>query len=71
MIAKNNINIFYFFLVVFLAIEEPLYAYIGPGLALGTILISLALILVLIFLIISILYYPIKKALTKYKNKIK
>ena len=46
-------------------------AYIGPGLALGTVLISLALILVLIFVIIAILYYPIKKALTKYKNKIK
>tara|TARA_X000001036_G_scaffold241765_1_gene225574 strand:+ start:2597 stop:2812 length:216 start_codon:yes stop_codon:yes gene_type:complete len=71
MIAKNNKNLFYFFLLAFLTIEEPLLAYIGPGLALGTILISLALVLVLIFVIIAILYYPIKKVLTKYKNKIK
>ena len=45
------------------------FAYIGPGIALGTFVISLAVILFIIFLIIAIIYYPLKKIYLKYKKK--
>ncbi len=64
----NNI-FFYISFFIFLTFENILYAYIGPGLALGTIVISIGIILLILFLIIAILYYPIKKFLQKYKNK--
>ena len=56
-------------LFIFLTYENVLLAYIGPGLALGTIVVSIGIILLILFLIIAILYYPIKKLFQKYKNK--
>ena len=56
-------------LFIFLTYENILSAYIGPGLALGTVVVSIGIILVVLFLIIAILYYPIKKFIQKYKNK--
>lgn len=43
-------------------------AYIGPGLALGAAVVSLGVILLIIFFIIAILYYPLKKFLKKIKK---
>jgi len=64
----NKLN-FFIILTFFLSFEQTLLAYIGPGLALGTVVVSIGLILILIFLVIAIIYYPIKKAYQKYKNK--
>lgn len=60
---------FYFSLFIFLTYENILFSYIGPGLALGTIVVSVGIIFVILFLIIAILYYPIKKFFQKLKNK--
>ena len=57
-----------FVLITFL-IPNILFAYIGPGIAIGTVLISLGVILFLIFLIIAIIYYPLKRIYLKYKKK--
>ncbi len=67
MLAKNRL--FYFTISFVILIEEIAYAYIGPGLALGTVVISLGLVLLLVFLIVAILYYPVKRLIIKYKNK--
>ena len=67
MLAKNRL--FYFTVSFVLLIEEIANAYIGPGLALGTVVISLGLVLLLVFLIVAILYYPVKRLIIKYKNK--
>ena len=67
MLAKNRL--FYFTISLVLLIEEIANAYIGPGLALGTVVISLGLVLLLVFLIVAILYYPVKRLIIKYKNK--
>lgn len=64
-----NKILFYVSLFIFFTYENILLAYIGPGLALGTVAISIGIILVILFLIIAILYYPIKKFFQKYKNK--
>ena len=56
-------------LFIFLTYEDILLAYIGPGLALGTVVVSIGIILVILFLIVAILYYPIKKFFQKYKKK--
>lgn len=60
---------FYISLFIFSTYENILFAYIGPGLALGTIVVSIGIILLILFLIIAILYYPIKKFFQKRKNK--
>tara|TARA_B100000886_G_C20291850_1_gene435776 strand:- start:53 stop:259 length:207 start_codon:yes stop_codon:yes gene_type:complete len=60
---------FYISLFIFSTYENILLAYIGPGLALGTVVVSIGIILLILFLIIAILYYPIKKFLQKLKNK--
>ena len=67
MLAKNRL--FYFTVSFVLLIEEIANAYIGPGLALGTVVISLGLVILLVFLIVAILYYPVKRLIIKYKNK--
>tara|TARA_Y100000992_G_scaffold272001_1_gene213282 strand:+ start:477 stop:677 length:201 start_codon:yes stop_codon:yes gene_type:complete len=46
----------------------PVEAYIGPGLALGAAVLSLGVVLLIIFFIIAILYYPLKKFLKKIKK---
>ena len=67
MLAKNRL--FYVTISFVFLIEEIANAYIGPGLALGTVVISLGLVLLLVFLIVAILYYPVKRLILKYKNK--
>ena len=67
MLAKNRL--FYFTISFVFLIEEIANAYIGPGLALGTVVISLGLVLLLVFLIVAILYYPVKRLIIKYKNR--
>ena len=67
MLAKNRL--FYVTISFVFLIEEIANAYIGPGLALGTVVISLGLVLLLVFLIVAILYYPVKRLIIKYKNK--
>ena len=63
----NRILIFFFLSILLL--PNTSFAYIGPGIALGTFVISLAVILFIIFLIIAIIYYPLKKIYLKYKKK--
>lgn len=63
----NKILIFFFLSI--LLMPNTSFAYIGPGIALGTFVISLAVILFIIFLIIAIIYYPLKKIYLKYKKK--
>ncbi len=60
-LLKNSF-IFYLLLIF------PAEAYIGPGLALGAAVVSLGVILLIIFFIIAILYYPLKRILKKIKK---
>tara|TARA_B100001540_G_scaffold271953_1_gene256000 strand:- start:506 stop:727 length:222 start_codon:yes stop_codon:yes gene_type:complete len=56
-------------LVLFLLTPSFANAYIGPGIALGTIVLTISILLILILAIIAILYYPIKKMIKKSKLK--
>ena len=60
---------FFLFLVVFSITPQIAFAYIGPGLALGTIVLTLGIVVVLLLAILAILYYPIKKMLKNIKLK--
>lgn len=62
------INILKKSLIFYLLLIYPVEAYIGPGLALGAAVVSLGVILLIIFFIIAILYYPLKKFLKKIKK---
>jgi hypothetical protein len=55
-------------LIIFL-LPNISFAYIGPGIAIGSVLLSLGVVLFLIFLIVAIIYYPLKKIYLKYKKK--
>ena len=66
--VKFKNKFFFLMLTLFLTYEQVLFAYIGPGLALGTIVVSIGLVLILIFLVVAVLYYPIKKIILKFKQ---
>lgn len=63
MIVSN----FFIFLAIFIVFPQVVYAYIGPGLALGTIVLTLGIVIVLLLAILAILYYPIKKMIKNNK----
>lgn len=60
------INIIRNFIILTLIFEKNAFAYIGPGLGLGTIALTLVVLFGLIFLIFGLLWYPLKRFL---KNK--
>ena len=63
------INILKQSLIFYILLIFPVEAYIGPGLALGAAVVSLGIVLLIIFFIIAVLYYPLKKFLKKIKKK--
>jgi len=65
-VIKKNIFII---ASIFIIIPNMAHAYLGPGLALGTIVLTIGLVAVLFFALIAILYYPIKKLIKKIKLK--
>lgn len=50
-------------------IPKYCYAYIGPGLAIGGVILTLGIVLLIILAFVAILYYPIKKMIKNYKNQ--
>jgi len=62
-------NKFFLFLLTFVLFPQISYAYIGPGIALGTIVLLIAIVGILLITILAILYYPIKKMLKNIKLK--
>ena len=63
---KNNILIY---VITFVFIPQVAFAYIGPGLALGTIALTLGIVAVLLLAILAVLYYPVKKMIKNIKLK--
>lgn len=59
-----------FFLLLLLSLF-PLqaFAYIGPGLGMGTIAIVLGVFFTIIMVFFSIVWYPFKRLLKKFRNK--
>ena len=60
---------FFIFLAIFIVFPQVSFAYIGPGLALGTIVLTFGIVIVLLLAILAILYYPIKKMIKNNKLK--
>ena len=58
---------FFIFLAIFIVFPQVVSAYIGPGLALGTIVLTFGIVIVLLLAILAILYYPIKKMIKNNK----
>ena len=50
-------------------ILQPAYAYIGAGLSVGSFIVVLALILSVVLAIVSLFWYPIKRALFGQKEE--
>lgn len=50
----------YFFLIS-ICMPAAAHAYVGPGAGLGTIVVTLALVLGLFLLVVGFLWYPIKR----------
>jgi len=65
-VIKKNIFII---ASIFIIIPNMAHAYLGPGLVLGNIVLTIGLVAVLFFALIAILYYPIKKLIKKIKLK--
>ena len=56
-------------ILIFVTFPQISFAYIGPGLALGTIILTVGVVAVLLLAILAILYYPIKKVIKNIKLK--
>ena len=54
---------------LFILIAQPAYAYIGPGLGAGTIGVVFGIIGSIFLALFALIYYPIKRALKKWKAK--
>lgn len=52
-----------------LSLVSPAYAYIGPGIGAGTIATVLGVFGSIVIALIAVLYYPIKRALKKYRKR--
>ena len=61
----NKMNVF----MILILSPLPVYAYIGPGMAGGTIAIVFGFIAAIFLAIMGILYYPIKRFLKIRKEK--
>ncbi len=59
----------YVFPVLCIILIQPAYAYVGPGLGAGTIGMVLGLIGSFFLALFAVIYYPIKRALKKWKAK--
>ena len=71
-LMKNNL---WLFVIVFVIVPQISSAYIGPGLAISTILLIIGVLGSLLLAILAIIYYPIKRLIKnsssqkKIKNK--
>ena len=63
---KNKFIIILFCLTL---IPQTAFAYLGPGLALGTIVLTITIVIVLLLAIMAVLYYPVKKMIKNIKLK--
>jgi hypothetical protein len=62
-------NIFIIYLFLFVIIPQVAIAYIGPGLALGALVVTLGIVALILLTVIAIIYYPIKKMIKNRKLK--
>lgn len=63
MILKDKALTFLVLSTVALALPAPAFAYIGPGAGIGAIAGTLALLLGLLFLVVGLVWFPLKRAL--------
>jgi len=61
----NKINLIFSLAVI----SNPALAYLGPGMGGGIIAATLGIILAILLALFGILYYPLKRAIIKIKNK--
>jgi hypothetical protein len=54
---------------LFILIVQPANAYVGPGLGAGAIGVALGIIGSIFLALFALIYYPIKRALKKWKAK--
>ncbi|WP_245223315.1 MULTISPECIES: hypothetical protein [unclassified Ruegeria] len=54
--------------MLFLALPSPAFAYIGPGAGLGAIAVTIAVLLGVLFLIVGLVWFPLKRLIKKRKE---
>ena len=62
-------NIFIIYLFLFVIIPQVATAYIGPGLVLSALVVTLGIVALILLAVIAIIYYPIKKMIKNRKLK--
>ena len=58
-----------FLLIILLLIPQNVLAYIGPGMAISTVLVVLGVVASLFLGLLAVIYYPIKRLIKKLKSK--
>ena len=65
-LMKNNL---WLFVIVFAVVPQISSAYVGPGLAISTILLIIGVLGSLLLAILAIIYYPIKRLIKKSRSQ--
>lgn len=68
MTRRLTLNVAALTFAVGLALPAPAFAYIGPGMSVGAIAVTVALFLGLILLIVGFVWYPLKRLLKSKKT---
>ncbi len=55
--------------IAFAVLASPAHAYIGPGAGLGAIAVTVAVILGVVFLIVGLVWFPLKRWIGGRKNQ--
>ena len=58
-----------FLLIILLLIPQNVLAYIGPGMAISTVLVVLGVVASLFLGLLAVIYYPIKRLIKKLNSK--
>ena len=56
-------------LITYFSISSHALAYIGPGLGVGAIAVAIGFLISIVILIFSLIYFPIKIIIKKFKNR--
>ena len=68
-VMNKEFILFIFYFGFFLLLPKISFAYIGPGIALSTIITLLAVVGLFILALLSVIYYPIKRLIKRLKSK--
>lgn len=68
-VGRRPAMLFRYLGMLFLVLPSPAFAYIGPGAGLGAIAVTIAVLLGVLFLIVGLVWFPLKRLIKGRKER--